>query len=214
MPVTSVCIARAAIYLIATMCVVALTACGSLRLIDNEVVAFSQLTAMPANASYRFERLPSQQASSERQTQLEAMAASVLATYGFRQITAEIGGAPGSELGSAPYSIQIGVRTQRFDRAPWDDAEAWLGGGAVGIGSGRVLMVGPFPRVHSPYYQREVHVLVRDVQAGRVVYEAQAQHGDRWNDGDAIVPAMFEAAMQGFPAPPAGPRRVNIEIPR
>lgn len=138
MPLASAGAARAAIYLIAILCSAVLTACGSLRLIDNEVVAFSQLTAIPTNASYCFERLPSQQASSERQTQLEAMAASVLAKYGFRQITVGPGNESGSGPGSAPYSVQIGVRTQPFDRAPWDDAEAWMGGGAVGIGSGRV----------------------------------------------------------------------------
>jgi hypothetical protein len=25
---------------------------------------------------------------------------------------------------------------------------------------------------------------------------------------------MFDAALQGFPAPPSGPRQVNIEVPR
>jgi hypothetical protein len=28
------------------------------------------------------------------------------------------------------------------------------------------------------------------------------------------LPAMLAAALQGFPVPPAGTRRVNIEIPR
>ena len=32
--------------------------------------------------------------------------------------------------------------------------------------------------------------------------------------GLAILAAMLDAAMQGFPKPPEGMRRVNIEIPR
>jgi hypothetical protein len=27
-----------------------------------------------------------------------------------------------------------------------------------------------------------------------------------------VFPVMFEAAMQGFPNPPAGPRRVDIRV--
>jgi hypothetical protein len=29
-----------------------------------------------------------------------------------------------------------------------------------------------------------------------------------------VLPAMFDAAMQGFPTPPAGPRRVDIQVGR
>ena len=29
----------------------------------------------------------------------------------------------------------------------------------------------------------------------------------------AVLPVMFQAALQGFPNPPAGERRVDIEIP-
>ena len=33
-------------------------------------------------------------------------------------------------------------------------------------------------------------------------------------DDAAVLPAMFEAALSGFPNPPTGVRRIDIEIPR
>jgi hypothetical protein len=33
-----------------------------------------------------------------------------------------------------------------------------------------------------------------------------------WLDHNAVFAAMFEAALQGFPNPPAGPRRVAVQI--
>ena len=33
-------------------------------------------------------------------------------------------------------------------------------------------------------------------------------------DNNSVFPAMFQAAMQGFPTPPAGPRRVDIQVGR
>ena len=43
---------------------------------------------------------------------------------------------------------------------------------------------------------------------------ARAAHDGRWNSSPALWTAMLDAALQGFPAPPAGVRQVNIEIPR
>jgi len=47
-----------------------------------------------------------------------------------------------------------------------------------------------------------------------VVFETRATHDGPWADSAQILPAMLQAALQGFPAPPAGMRRVNMEIPR
>jgi hypothetical protein len=47
-----------------------------------------------------------------------------------------------------------------------------------------------------------------------VLYETRATHDGIWADARAVLPAMLAAALQGFPVPPAGTRRVNIEIPR
>jgi len=46
------------------------------------------------------------------------------------------------------------------------------------------------------------------------VFETRATHDGPWADSAQILPAMLAAALQGFPHPPAGVRRVDIEIPR
>jgi len=65
-----------------------------------------------------------------------------------------------------------------------------------------------------PNYWREVRLLLREKGSQTVVYETRASHDGPWSDGNAIWPAMLDAALQGFPQPPAGERRVSIEIPR
>jgi hypothetical protein len=58
--------------------VISLTGCGSMRLVDTEVRSFATPPTVPAGATYRFERLPSQQADAVRQDKLEAMAQQAL----------------------------------------------------------------------------------------------------------------------------------------
>jgi Domain of unknown function (DUF4136) len=200
-------IAQVATYLIASLALASLSACSGLSLVDSEVSAFSTLSALPANATYRFERLPSQQSVGERQAKLEGVAQAALAKAGLQR-------APDTAQ-AVPYTVQIGARTQRFDRAPWGDFAMGLPGrDYVVTGNGQVIYMPPFPRADLPYYQRELSLLLREVATGKVVFEAHAKHDGRWADGDAVLPAMFDAALQGFPVPPAGPRRVNIEIAR
>jgi hypothetical protein len=62
------------------------------------------------------------------------------------------------------------------------------------------------------WYQREVGVIVRELPSNRVVYESHAVNDGPWLEAKAVLPAMFEAALQGFPNPPAGPRRVSIKL--
>lgn len=180
-----------------------------MRLIDSDVNAFSTLQAAPASASYRFERLPSQQLDEKRQASVEAMAEQALAKVGLRR--AADGGSP---AGSAQYSVLIGARTQRLETASWDDIGLLPGRDYIVTGHGRMIFTRPFPYASTPYYIREVSLLLRDNATGQVVFESHAKHEDRWHDSDAILPAMFDAALQGFPTPPAGVRRVNVEIAR
>jgi hypothetical protein len=66
--------------------------------------------------------------------------------------------------------------------------------------------------MESPWYRREVGVFVRELGSNRVVFESHAVNDGPWLDPNAAFPAMFEAALQGFPNPPAGPRQVNIQL--
>lgn len=186
--------------LIAAM--LALAGCASTYMLDNTVQSFSQLQGLPSPATYRFERLPSQQ--DPAQVQLEGMADAALNAAGLRRDDA-----------NPRYSVQIGARTAET-LSPWADpwGRGWGWGGWGGWGWRRHYGVGvgfgmPY---EPPWYHREVNVVVRDLAANKVVYESRAINDGPFFDATKVFPAMFQAAMQGFPNPPQGPRVVNIQI--
>lgn len=242
--------------------------CAGMRLIDSDVTAFSTLPAAvvkatavastaatatattaattttaaqsaPLFATYRFERLPSQQADVQRQDRLEALAQGALDKVGLRRV----GDAPGSP--AARFAVQMGISVLAGSRPYWDDFGVGLGAPlgvypaypvhpaghvngyvTVGVGSpgfyGRSYFPGAFPGAYAgslvylppPYFVREVSLVMREVSNGQVVFESRAKHEGPWSDSLAVLPAMFDAALQGFPTPPVGLRRVVIEIPR
>lgn len=187
----------------------ALSGCATSYLLDNEVQSFSHLTALPAPATYRFDRLPSQQAD-PAQAALEAMADPALHRAGLRRDDA------------APrYSVLVSASASRVLSPyadPWDSwGGGWGGGWGFGYGSRGGIGIGfgmPFGRMESPWYQRQVSVIIRELAGNRVVYETHARNDGPWLDNHAVLPAMFEAALQGFPTPPPGPRRVDIRLGR
>jgi hypothetical protein len=187
-----------------------LSACASTYLLDNQVQSFSQLPAIPAQPTYRFERSLSQQVDPAQQA-LEALADPALYKAGFRRDDA------------APrYSVQVGARTERtfspYVDPYWGPGGPWGWGGGWGVGfGGRHFGLGfgaPWPRTDSYWFHREVSVTVRELATNRVVYETHAINDGPWFDNRSVLPAMFEAAMQGFPNPPQGPRRVDIQVGR
>ncbi len=188
----------ARILLMVLVAVGALSGCATSYLLDNSVQSFSQLTALPSQPNYRFERLPSQQAWG--QTQLEAMADGALHKAGLRRDDA-----------NPRYSVQISGQIQHV-LSPW--ASPWDGWGSFGVGHRGVGFgfMGPFPQ--SPWYQRDISVIIRELPSNRVVYETRATNAGPWGDSGTVFPAMFEAAMTGFPTPPPGPRLVNVQIGR
>lgn len=180
-----------------------LSGCASGYLLDNQVQSFSGLQGLPAPATYRFERLPSQ-AADPAQAQLEAFADQALFNAGLRRDDA------------APrYGVQVSARVERrlspyadpWDPWGWGWGSVGFGGhrGGVGIGFG-------LPRMDSPWFHREVNIIVRELASNRVVYETRAINDGPWLDSSSVLPAMFQAAMQGFPNPPQGPRRVDIQV--
>ena len=62
-----------------------LSGCATSWVVDSDVKSFSSLAAVAPGATYRFERLPSQQADPARQESLEAMAAAALEKVGLRR---------------------------------------------------------------------------------------------------------------------------------
>ena len=188
----------------------ALTGCSSVRLVDSDVQSFSQLRALPAPPTYRFERLPSQQAQGAQQDTIEAYAAQALAKVGMRL----------EPSAQAAYRVQAHARLNREMPADWYDP--WWGGGwgpgwGAGFGGwgGRGFYGGLSMRFPPPtLYRREVGLIVRDATSAAVVYETHAVHEGLWTDNPAVFGAMLDAALTGFPTPPSGQRRVNVEIPR
>lgn len=189
---------------ILALAAVTLSGCATGYLLDNNVQSFSSLPSLPPTPTYRFDRLPSQQAS-PGQAQLEALADPALFKAGLRRDDA-----------TPQYSVQVSARVQQALSPwadPWDRWGGWGGWGGgfrgrgVGIGFG-----GSFPRMERPWFLREVAVVVRELPSNRVVYETHAGNDGPWGDNATVLPAMFDAALQGFPAAPAGMRRVNIQL--
>jgi predicted small secreted protein len=200
------------------LCTVAVLAffmagCSTTRLVDSDVTAFSRWSAAPPapGTPYRFERLPSQQTFAAQQDQLEALARNALARVGL-DLNPTI----------ARYSVQVVVNTLVLDRgfygAPgyggfgYPMTGVFLGGGNRGASLGLGMS---FPlRFPDPYFKRELSLLMRELSTGQVVFETRAVHDGVWSDTLAVLPAMLDAALTGFPQPPPGTRRVNVEIPR
>jgi hypothetical protein len=184
--------------------------CATSYLLENNVQSFSSLAGQPPQPTYRFERLPLQE--SPAQAQLEAIADPALHKAGLRRDDA-----------NARYSVQLSARVRRV-LSPWAtpwDGWGWggwsWGGWGWGTGFGRYGRhgfghIGAFGRMEPPWYQREVDVIVRELPSSRVVFESHAANDGPWLDHNAAFAAMFEAALQGFPNPPAGPRRVAVQI--
>jgi Domain of unknown function (DUF4136) len=185
-----------------------MTGCAGVRLVDTDVTAFPKWTAAPPGpgTAYRFERLPSQQNPAAQQDLVEAQARTALAKVGMELNPAV-----------ARYSVQIVANTQIIERGyPGYDGifggpGVFMGGGNRGVGFGLSF---PMRFPEPPYFKRELVVLMRELSTQQVVFESRALHDGVWSDSQAVFPAMMDAALRGFPEPPAGTRRINVEIPR
>lgn len=187
------------------------TGCSSVRLVDSDVTAFSSWKTAPPlpGTTYRFERLPSQQALGQQQDVVEGLSSKALAKVGL------VLNPPAARL-----SVQVVVNSQIVDRYPYDGGYdgfgfgrpgVFIGGGNRGAGFGLSF---PLRVPESPWFKRDVTILMRDLTTGQVMYETRALHDGVWSDTLAVLPAMLDAALTGFPQPPPGTRRINIEIPR
>lgn len=183
-----------------------LAGCSGMRIVDSDVTAYSSWSAAPPapGTPYRFERLPSQQSVNAQQAQLEALARTSLAKVGMVL-----------EPASARFSVQITFNTQYLERFPNDGFALGGPGVFIGAGSGGSAFGLSYPmRFGEPYYKRDLTLLMRDLASQKVVFETRAFHDGVWGDTPAMLPAMLDAALRGFPEPPQGTRRINVEVLR
>lgn len=195
--------AQAAIIFIATLL---LSACSGMRIVDSDVTAFSAWMAAPPvpGTRYKFERLPSQQSANAQQDRIEALATTSLSKVGMALSPAD-----------ARYSVQVLLITEIKQR--YSEPGVGFGGPGVSIGGGsRGTSIGlSFPiGFGDSYYKRAVSILMRDLSNQKMVFETRALHDGPGGDAFAVLPAMLDSALLGFPQPPAGTRRINVEIPR
>lgn len=184
-----------------------LAGCSTSRIVDGRVQSFSTLNALPSPATYRLERLPSQQTPSF--DPIAQLAEQALARVGLQR----------DDAGAPRLLVQIGVQADNVPRAdpwaypygphgfygpsPWAFGGGWYGRG-WGMG-GIWRMGGP-----TPLHRRAVSLVMRDAQTQAVVYETSAVHEDVWVNDPAVYGVLLDAALQGFPQPPHGPRQVHL----
>lgn len=180
-----------------------LTGCATVSTLESEVLSFSSAPASTQAGPFTFERLPSQYQEPNRALAFEQMAQAALEKLGFTRNDA-----------SAQYSVQVSAVTSdavlvypepffgRFAAAPFGRSRHW---------HGRVFYAPLWP--DSTVHVSRVRLEIRDLRAGKVVYESTATNEQSWFDGGKLFPAMFEAALADFPTPPNGVRKVIVKLP-
>ena len=202
--------------LVAAALALLLGACASLNRLDNDVSTFGPWPAERKPGSFVFERLPSQQAQPERQQLLETAARAALEGAGFRAT---------ADAASADHLVQLGARVTSNDPWVYNGPLFWRGNLRYGWGHGRWPGAwggwgpgwGPYLAWGPGYsgtasYDREVALVIRDRQGGRMLYEAHAVSTGFSGSIDALLPAMYQAALQDFPGTGPNPRNVSVQL--
>lgn len=184
-----------------------LAGCAGMNTVNSDVSSFGEWPSGRAPGSYVFERLPSQQARAEQQAALELAARGALEKAGFTAVT---------DPGTADVTVQLSATVHRVDRGyPYADPFYW------GLGVGRPWR-SPYwyggygmwgSSYDSPFYERNVAVLIRDRSSGKPLYESRASSDGVSAGGTPMLEAMFEAALKDFPKPAVSPRQVTTPLP-
>ena len=186
-----------------------LAGCAGPRLVESDVATYSTLTALPQPATYRIERLPSQQTYLADFAPIEAQAEAALARVGLQRddahpgLIAQLGARAGVGWPSDwPYAGPVPF----YGRFGW--GMGWGRHAGFGLGMGTGWMMDAPPTV----YRRQVSVVLRDAQSQRVVFESSAAYEDVWTSDPMIYGVLFDQALTDFPRPPQGPRKLRTEL--
>lgn len=170
---------------------------------DAEVQAYSKLAAPVGQAAFRFEVLPSHQDANKRRAEVEAMAERALAKLGLTRNDAK-----------ARFSVQVAARVHREDRLDWPDNWHYGWGWYGPRHFSPVRRLGPlWGMPTTPWFQREVSLTLRDLASGEVVYETHARQEGTGGATNAILEALFNAALGEFPSASGALRPVVLHLP-
>lgn len=177
----------------------ALASCGTPRMIDSSVRSFNTANAeLPLEGpfSFRFERLPSQQADAQTQDRIEEIALPFLGQKGLVP-----------DALAARFTLELRMAVDAITQA--DPFHAYWGFGTMGSG----LWAQPMPMgLQATRYRYTVHLLLRDAANKTVVFESTATHEGPWSDRAVVLPAVLLAALQDFPQGSDTARRVLIDL--
>ena len=179
-----------------------LAGCASTRAIDSAVQSYSTLTALPTPPTYRLELLPSQKAEAASFSAIEAQAQESLQKVGLQR-----------DDQTGWRHVQIGAQArytspEYWPYGPYGRPWAW-GWGHRGWAMGGGWMMDRPPTLQ----YRAVSIVMRDAQTQKIVYETSASYEEVWSNDALIFGVLFDAALTGFPQPPAGARQIRTEIP-
>ncbi|HWH82394.1 MAG TPA: DUF4136 domain-containing protein [Burkholderiaceae bacterium] len=199
--------------IIAAAFALVLGGCASLNQLNSSVSTYGSWPAERKPATFVFERLPSQAEHPERRQQLEDAARGALEAAGFRAA---------ADAGGAEYLMQVGARVTSNDPWIYNDPLFWRGGWRYGYGRfgrgpwgpgwgwGSPWGYGPYD--YTPTFEREVALLIRDRKSGALLYEARANNTGPSPAINALLPAMFQAALRDFPNAGPNPRTVTTQL--
>lgn len=171
---------------------------------DAEVQAFSKLSAPMGQVSFRFEVLPSHQDANKRRTEVEAMAERALSKVGLSRSETQ-----------PRFSVQVGARVHREDRLEWPDNWHYGWGWYGPRHFSPSLRASSLWGLHTtPWFQREVSLTLRDLSSGEVVYETHARQEGTGGETNAILEALFNAALGEFPSASGAVRPVVLQLPQ
>ena len=180
---------------------VVLAGCATGRTIDSEVRSFGGPTPIAAGATYRFERLPSQDPKAQEPLELAAQ----------KELTAK--GMLRND-GQARYSVEVRLEAsmlmsnalQRWANSPFPDR--------IVIGpDGSLWRQVRRPLLDPTWYRHTLQLVVRDLGNGGVAFDTRAVHESPWSDTPNLIAPLMRAALSDFPQAQPTPKTVLVELP-
>ena len=172
--------------------------CATTRIVDSEVRSFAGVTPPAQPASYRFERLPSQDLQAPAQERLETIAQPLLESVGLRKEVTEPKYA--LVMKASVEAIENPTFSRSWKRQQWLDRDGFMRLPSMGL-------------MLEPSWQRySVSLVLRDIASSQTVFESSAQHMGPWSDTQQLLPAVIRAALSDYPRAQPQPHSVFIEV--